>query len=152
MAPAIGRGHFATQSRDESAEPSSAQNWGFAFAFERLVVALAGAPVWVVDDGEEFLLAVAANAPEWQHEDSASNIPTSMGSRREARRSRRQNGLPNVWCSRSASFLRSGSATTYKAWGGTSRGDRQRLLRRGVTAELVEHGVHARARDDGRFL
>jgi WhiB family redox-sensing transcriptional regulator len=105
-----------------------------------------GSPVWVADDGEAFLLAIAANVPEWQRDGACVEHPDvdwfpPRGASLRPAQALCRSCLVQRECLAFALELGDDLAGV---WGGTSRGERRKLLRRGVTAELVaEHGVHA---------
>ena len=109
------------------------------------MVALAK-PIWTLDDGEAFLLAVAANVPAWQRDGlcvehpEADWFPPKGGSTRSAKVVCRRS-LVQAECLAYALDLEPGLPGL---WGGTSHPERLSLLRRGVTGDLVaKHGVHA---------
>jgi hypothetical protein len=112
------------------------------------MVALAK-PVWVVDDGEAFLLAVAANVPEWQRDGLCAEYPgewwfPEKGAARYALARAREVCRQCLVQAECLAFALDLEPELPGLWGGTDHKERQRLLRRGVTGALVaEHGVHA---------
>jgi hypothetical protein len=115
---------------------------------------MAAQPVWLEDDGEDFLLAVAASVPAWQRDalcaeprfDPDSWFTTTDRSA-EAAKAVCRSCLCQSDCLGYALDL---GGELPGVWGGTSQTDRKVLRRKGVTGDLVrKYGPYV---DAGREL
>ena len=115
---------------------------------------MAAAPVWVNDDGVDFLLAVAASVPEWQRDAACAEdqpgadwFPDRGGHGVRAAKRVCARCLVQAEC---LAFALDLGNELPGVWGGASQLDRKQLHRRGVTGDLVRR-FRARV-DAGREL